>query len=50
MKRLEVIIGTNGEINCESINFEGKACQDAMQFLNKVGEKIDDKKKPEFYK
>ncbi len=50
MKTVEVIVGTTGEIQIDSIGFKGPDCEKATKFLEEalgvVGQKI---KKPEYH-
>jgi hypothetical protein len=50
MKTIEVIVGTTGEIQIDSIGFKGPDCEKATKFLEEalgvVGQKI---KKPEYH-
>lgn len=49
----EIIIEIDdlGNIKIDMIGFQGKICEKITEELaNKVGEIIDDKKKPEYYK
>lgn len=50
MKTIEVIVGTTGEIQIDSIGFKGPDCEKATKFLEEalgvVGHKV---KKPEYH-
>lgn len=49
----EIIIEIDdlGNIKIDMIDFQGKICENIIDELaNKVGEIVDDKKKPEYYK
>ena len=50
MKTIEVIVGTTGEIQIDSIGFKGPDCEKATKFLEEalgvVGQKV---KKPEYH-
>lgn len=50
MKTIEVIVGTTGEIQIDSIGFKGPDCEKATKFLKEVlgvvGKKV---KKPEYH-
>ena len=49
-KTLSIKINSKGEISCETNGFSGRKCTDAVKFLEKIGEKTRDEKKPDFYK
>ncbi len=50
MKTIEVLVGTTGEIQIDSIGFKGPDCEKATAFLEQalgvVGKKV---KKPEYH-
>ena len=50
MKTIEVIVGTSGEVQIDSIGFKGADCEQATKFLEEalgvVGQKV---RKPEYY-
>jgi len=49
MKSIEFKITPDGKVIAETIGFKGKACQDATKFLEQLGSKLKEEKKPEFY-
>lgn len=49
-EEIEIIIDKDGKVSIEGHGFHGKACHVIIEELaRKIGKKIQDKKKPEFY-
>lgn len=50
MAKVKIIIGPDGSIKTEAIDFKGERCMKATSFIEKLfGKSTSDKKKPEFY-
>ncbi len=50
MKKIEITIDADGGVEVEAFGFHGKGCaQEVDVFANALGEKIEVKKKGEFY-
>ncbi len=50
MKKIEIMIGVDGEVEVEAKGFKGCGCTEEIDvFANALGEKVEVKKKSEFY-
>lgn len=50
MRNIEVVVGEDGEIKIEAVNFKGAGCEKAVEFLKKaLGIVVSSRRKPEFF-